>query len=193
MGAGDAEALAVLARVSSDFDDLCRSIGDQQWSISTPCAEWNLGTLVEHVVGGNRFTVLILDGATAEQAMTETVRSFETLQDQRAAARESIGTQLRAFDEPDVLDRICHHLAGELTGREVLRIRLHELIIHTWDMAEALNPPASIRDEYVAWSFAEIADPDSNTVEIFALDTEALVDGSTEHSLLAAFGRASSK
>jgi len=192
MSSEDAGDLAVLSRVSSDFEILCRSIGEEQWSLPTPCTEWNLEDLVDHVTGGNRFTILVLNGATAEDAMAETAKSFDESHEPRAAALESINAQLLAFDNPDVLDRLCNHVAGELIGREVLRIRLHELIVHTWDIAEAVNPPASIRAVYVAWSLAEITNPTSNTSELFALDTSALKGERSETALLAAFGRRSS-
>jgi len=189
MNTEDAGDLALLARVSSDFELLCTSIRDPQWSLPTPCAEWNLEQLVDHVIGGNRFTIRILAGESADAAMAETVRSFDERHETPAAALESINEQLLAFDEAGVLDGIFHHVAGELTGREVLRIRLHELIIHSWDIAQALDPRAFIRDEFVAWSFGEICKPESNTAELFALDTGALEGERSERALLAAFRR----
>ena len=189
MNTEDAGDLALLARVSSDFELLCASIRDPQWSLPTPCTEWNLEQLVDHVIGGNRFTIRILAGESADAAMAETVRSFDERHETRAAALESINEQLLAFDEAGVLDGTFHHVAGELTGREVLRIRLHELIIHSWDIAQALDPRAFIRDEFVAWSFAEITHPESNTEELFALDTSSLEGEQSERKLLAAFGR----
>ena len=189
MNAEDAGDLALLARVSSDFERLCASIRDPQWSLPTPCTEWNLEHLVDHVIGGNRFTLGILAGESADAAMAQTVTSFKERHEPRAAALESINEQLLAFNEPGVLDQTCHHVAGESTGREVLRIRLHELFIHTWDIAQALDPPASIRDEFVEWSFGEIGKPESNTAELFALDTGALEGERSERALLAAFGR----
>ena len=189
MNTEDAGDLALLARVSSDFELLCASIRDPQWSLPTPCAEWNLEQLVDHVIGGNRFTIRILAGESAEAAMAETVRSFDKRHETRAAALESINEQLLAFDEAGVLDGTFHHVAGELTGREVLRIRLHELIIHSWDIAQAMDPPASIRDEFVEWAFGEIGEPGSNTAELFALDTGAVEGERSERALLAAFGR----
>ena len=146
MNAGDTGDLALLARISSDFENLCLSIHDQEWSVPTPCTDWDLDQLVDHVTGGNRFTIRILAGESADAAMAETVKSFNERHEPRAAAIESIRAQLLAFGEPGLLDRMCHHVVGELTGREVLRIRLHELIIHTWDIGEAVNSPASIRD-----------------------------------------------
>jgi len=189
MNTEDAGDLALLARVSSDFELLCASIRDPQWSLPTPCTEWNLEQLVDHVIGGNRFTIRILAGESADAAIAETVRSFGERHETRAAALESINEQLLAFDEAGVLDGTFHHVAGELTGREVLRIRLHELIIHSRDIAQALDPQASMRDEFVEWSFGEICKPESNTAELFALDTGALEGERSERALLAAFGR----
>jgi uncharacterized protein (TIGR03086 family) len=191
MNAGDLNDLAVLTEISSEFARMCASIRDEQWSLPTPCTEWDLSQLVDHVTGGNRFTILVLNGEPAEAAMAETVKSFDKDHEPRTAALESIETQRVAFGEPGVLDRVCDHVVGELTGRVVLGIRLHELIIHTWDIAEALEPPASIRDEFVAWSFAEIAGSGSRTVERFALDAAALGGRQSQQSLLAAFGRRS--
>jgi uncharacterized protein (TIGR03086 family) len=191
MGARDLDDLAVLAKISAEFARLCASVRDEQWSLPTPCTEWNLGQLVDHVTGGNRFTIRILDGERADAAMAETVKSFGEGHESRAGALESIEAQRVAFDQPGVLDRVCDHVVGRLTGRGVLRIRLHELIIHTWDIAEALEPPASIHDEFVAWSLAEIAGSESNTVERFALDVAALEGRQSQQSLLAAFGRRS--
>jgi uncharacterized protein (TIGR03086 family) len=189
MNTEDAGDLALLARVSSDFELLCASIRDSQWSLPTPCTEWNLEQLVDHVVGGNRFTIRILAGESADAAMAQTVTSFDERHEPRTAALESINEQLLVFDAPGVLDGTFHHVAGELTGREVLRIRLHELIIHSWDIAQAANPPASIRDEFVEWAFGEIGEPESSTAELFALDTGALEGERSERALLAAFGR----
>ena len=191
MGAGDSHDLVILADISAEFARLCASIRDDQWSLPTPCTEWSLSQLVDHVTGGNWFTIRVLGGERAEEAMAETVKSFDKGHQPRAAALESIEAQRLAFNQSGVLDRVCDHVVGELTGKEVLRIRLHELIIHTWDIAEALEPPASIRDEFVAWSCAEIAGSGSSTVERFALDPAALEGRHSQQSLLAAFGRRS--
>ncbi len=187
----DTNDLFILARVSGEFVGLCASIGDSQWSFPTPAAEWNLDQLVDHVTGGNRFTVGILSGDSAEEAMAATVKSFDGTHESRAAALSSIKAQYQAFAKPGVQDRRCRHVAGELAGREVLRLRLHDLIIHTWDIAQALNPPATIPDELVAWALAELADPDSMSSQHFSLDTAGLerAGQAPQMALLSAFGR----
>ena len=36
----------------------------ESWTRPTPCDGWDVRYLVAHVVGGNRFAQLVLDGAT---------------------------------------------------------------------------------------------------------------------------------
>ena len=51
-----------------------------------PSEEWDLEDLVDHVTGGNRLTVLVLGGASAEDAMAETRKSFDESHEPRTAA-----------------------------------------------------------------------------------------------------------
>lgn len=183
--------LAILAQVSAEFERRCEAIGNDQWDLPTPCSEWNLDQLVDHVTGGNRFTVRILNGESADAALAATRRSFDGSHDPRSAALSSTTAQSKAFAVPGVLDRRCQHLVAEMSGRAVLRLRLHELIIHTWDIAQTLNPPATIPSDLATWALTEIADPDSTTANDFALDTAALQRGdlAPQSALLSAFGR----
>lgn len=46
----------------------------------------------------------------------------------RVAAISSIRDQQGAFAQPGALDRRCQQVSGELSGAEVLRIRLHDIV-----------------------------------------------------------------
>lgn len=183
--------LEVLAEVADELVACCSRIRGDQVGLATPCSEWNLGQLLDHVTGGNRFTVAILDGASAESAMADVLGSFGEEHEPGPAAAASIRRLQQAFAEPGALERRCHHLVGELTGHQVLALRLHDLIIHTWDIAEASAPPATITDPLMAWSWAELARPDSRTARHFALALEApeTARPRDHDALLALFGR----
>lgn len=161
----DSDDLAVLDLVSDAFISACRPVRDDQLGGETPCSEWNVTDLLDHVTGGNRFTVGILRGDSADDALTAAVASFQDGHDPVAASADSTRLQRAAFHEVGALDRICDHVAGAIHGRHVLRLRLHDLIIHTWDLDEAIDPPAVIPEELVRWSIAELADPQSLTAQ----------------------------
>ena len=131
----DANDLAILTRVGELFEQLCATIQGDQWDLQTPCSEWKLDQLVDHVTGGNRFTAHILNGESANQAMASTVDSFGSSHQPGKAAILSSQSMRNAFDKQGVLDHLCHHIGGDMPGRVVLRLRLQDIIIHSWDVA----------------------------------------------------------
>ena len=186
--------LTVLAQVTELFEQLCATVHDDQWSLPSPCTEWNLDQIVDHVTGGNRFTVSILDGESADEALQNTIGSFDPSHRVAEAAISSSRALIEAFSSLGALDRTCHHVIGEVPGRIVLRLRLHDIIIHTWDIAQTLKPPANLPNELVSWALADLSDPDSLAVQHFALDTSGPRDAreqeqSPQAVLLSAFGR----
>lgn len=190
-GDDDTQDLGALSRVSAWFVETCASITDDQWDLPTPCTDWTLEPLVDHVTGGNRFTVDILRGIDGEDALAAATASFTPDHQVRSSAISSTEHQLQAFNSPEALDRLCSHLGAQLTGRQVLHIRIHELIIHTWDVAQSISPPTIIPQLLVTWAVAELARPDSITIERFRIGPyEEPTDTHTAHeALLAAFGR----
>ncbi|HVE26207.1 MAG TPA: maleylpyruvate isomerase N-terminal domain-containing protein, partial [Sporichthya sp.] len=52
-----------LDRADAGFDVRVRQVGDADWTLPTPCAEWNVYRLVNHVViGGGRYARLVRGG-----------------------------------------------------------------------------------------------------------------------------------
>lgn len=180
----------VLSLVARDLTQLFGSEEEVDWERPTPCTDWTLRDLTEHVIGGNRFTIRILGGDTAEDALAATRRSFDGDDDTARSLVTSTHELEACLVAPGALDRMCHHVNGELPGRDVLRLRLHDLIIHTWDAAEALQAaPVEIRPELVDWALADIA-TDALAGRHFGIDLPLASDARPDQEvLLAAFGR----
>ena len=182
--------LAILVAASDAFERLCASL-DDRWDLPTPCSEWNLGQLVDHVTGGNWFTIEILNGETADAALAAARSRFDDKHDRRVGAVSSVRDQLDAFVQRGALDRRCQHVSVELSGAEVLRLRLHDIIIHSWDIAQTVSPPASVSDALTSWALTELAMPDSLAARHFGLESAGPRRQSEppQTALLAAFGR----
>jgi hypothetical protein len=110
---------------------------------------------------------------------------------QTEAAIDSLTEQLAAFHRPDVLDRTWSHVAGDLTGRQILRLRVHDLIVHSWDVEEAVRPGSSVDGALVRWGLGDLGRDDSLAAEHFDLTDFAEAgqssDGATGYLRL--FGR----
>jgi len=169
MTTADGSDLDALQMVTAKLAVLVASIEVDQAVLPTPCSGWNLTALVDHVTGGNWFMAMILTGAHAEDAMAATVERFGESSATTEAAIDSLTDQLAAFHRPDVLDRTWSHVAGNLMGLQILRLRLHDLIVHSWDVEEALRPGSSVDSALARWGLGDLGREDSLAAEHFDL------------------------
>ena len=81
-------------------------VEEHQWTWPTPCEEWDVRFLVVHVVGGNRFAALVLDGEPADTAYERVVATEQLgavpLDDFTASA----AGQRAGFGRPHALDGV---------------------------------------------------------------------------------------
>jgi len=118
--------------------------------------------------------------------------SFDSSHQLGAAAVQSIRAQAIAFSQPGALESSYHHVVGWVSGQMVLRLRLHDLIIHVWDIGETIDPPATIPNDLVTWAVADLVDPASPAARHFEIDTADLstaIDQTPQEMLLSAFDR----
>lgn len=186
----DASELLILRAVTKQLSLSLRGIRADDWTRPTPCDDWDVRALVDHIVGGNWFTVNILAGTTAEDALASTMANFAHGSPTADQAAVTMADQLHAFQQPGTAERTMHHVAGDLGGREVLKLRLHDLIIHSWDLARSLDPAFVLSGELATWGIRELEDPASSAVEHFMV-TPQTGSGSAEAATLylQAFGR----
>ena len=62
-----------------------RPAPDDAWTLPTPCPDWDIRYLVAHVIGGNRFATLILDGMPAPDAIDQVMSAPQLGHDAMAA------------------------------------------------------------------------------------------------------------
>jgi uncharacterized protein (TIGR03086 family) len=148
--------VTTLERAAADFEVRLRQVRDDQWSLPTPCSEWTVRELANHVVNGGRMASRLLDGATA----AEVVASFDpdALGDDPVAAFEdSSAAEAGAFAEPGALDRIVHHPgAGDVPGAMLLGFRTGDNLLHAWDLARACGLDETLDADAVAATWAAL-------------------------------------
>jgi len=146
-----------LLDVAADaFTATANQLTNDDWSRPTPCTDWDVGRLVDHVVGGNRFTTFILAGLSAESAMRSTNASFANDSSRARAVSDSMSAQRAAFRQPGALERVCHHVAGDLPAARILGFRITDLTLHRWDLARATGMDEGIDDRLVEAVWADM-------------------------------------
>lgn len=165
--------LVALTSVTSILAASVSSIESDQWRSATPCAEWTVTALIDHITGGNWFTLAVLAGKQAKDAIAATVRLFGDTSATCEVAVQSLKDQAYAFCRPRVLDQTWNHIAGDISGRQILRLRLHDLIVHSWDVQETLPPGAALASDLVQWGFDHLCREDPLAVKHFQLASPA--------------------
>src|SRR5215207_8362314 len=109
-----------------------------QYDDKTPCAEWTVQDLLEHMIG-----VVAGLGAAAAGRSPEPflLTSDPTGQFDRAAA-----DAVTAWGGPGVLDRVVDGGPGPMPGRVLAGINLLDTATHTWDLAMATGQPTELPD-----------------------------------------------
>lgn len=138
--------------------DLVASVTDDQLGAPTPCPDYTVGDLVEHVGG----LAIAFAGAARKQPVPGSEQGGSGDASRLEPGwRARIGADLAdlavAWSDPAAYDG--ETLAGPIpmSGAEAAAVALDEVVVHGWDLATALGRPFVVRDEDVAFclSFAE--------------------------------------
>jgi uncharacterized protein (TIGR03086 family) len=113
-----------------------------QYDDKTPCAEWSVRDLLDHMIG----TVAGLGSAAAGSAPAP----FELGDDPAAQFRAVADAAMQAWRRPGVLDEIIDAGPGPMPGRVLAGINLLDTATHTWDLATATGQPAALPDDVAA-------------------------------------------
>jgi uncharacterized protein (TIGR03086 family) len=119
------------------FEQTLRGVGDDQWHLPTPCSEWNVYQVANHVVAAGDYFMALLSGASKDDALQQLLAP-DVLQPDPVAAFVAQRPLLRAsFAEPGAMDRIGHHVIADMTGAQLLHGCVAETTVHAWDIANA--------------------------------------------------------
>ncbi|MGQ0464137.1 MAG: TIGR03086 family metal-binding protein [Sporichthyaceae bacterium] len=151
---------AALAVADGEFDRRIRQIAPADWQRPTPCAEWDVYALVNHVViGGGRYARLLRGGARADFVAERRTDGLAGGAVEGWASNSALCAA--AFAEPGALARVVPFSTGEVSGRILGQIRVVEVVVHTWDLSRALG-------------FDETTDPDLAAFALRAWSENAL-------------------
>ena len=122
-----------LDTVIAATDRTIATISDDQLSFATPCADWDVRALLEHVITGNRAFAAALrpDAAVAAAPVSGSASGLlESYRD--SAAQVTAGFRLEG-----ALTRMVTVPFGTVPGAVALHLRLIDVLVHGWDLAQA--------------------------------------------------------
>lgn len=184
------DASALYLRACDVFDERVRSVGPDQWTASTPCSEWDVRTLVNHVTVEDLWAPPLLEGKT----MAEVGDAFDGDQlgsDPVAAWTAAVTAARAAASQPGVTARTVHLSYGDESASQYLMQMFADHLVHAWDLAKGTGGdtrlPSDLVERCAEWFHGQEA-----MMREFGLigpRPPTSSDADPQTRLLAAFGR----
>lgn len=143
------DALVAHQRAQEAFADVLANVSPDEFSAPTPCSEWTIGDLIEHVVGGN-----------------ERVSQWAGLDEQPPARPDSpveahlagASAAQQVFARPGGLAAVFELPFGQVPGDVLIAMRSTDVLTHAWDLAAATGQSTDLDPELATYLLAAAHD-----------------------------------
>ena len=175
-----------LERSGQGFRQRLVEVAHDDWARPTPCDEWTVRDLVNHVVGGNFRYVMILAGEPADAGEHEWLGS-----DPLGSFDDGFARVTESFSVPGILAAAVRHpRSGAMTAAQLRVLRVNELTVHAWDLARAIDSDDRLDEQVVSWVLKRL-EPLRSTLGLYDPGpADDLPAASPQGSLLRLLGRA---
>jgi uncharacterized protein (TIGR03086 family) len=127
------DAIALIPAAAEDFGRRVHAIPPDAWDNPTPCPDWAVRDVVNHMVGEHRWAVELLRGATVEE-VGDRFEGDLVGDDPIGAWDRAIYASLTEWSRTPP-DRVVHLSAGPTPAAEYAEQMLVDLVVHGWDIA----------------------------------------------------------
>lgn len=146
----------VYRRAVSAFGALVKGVGSDQWAAPTPCADWDVRQLVNHVVGENAWVVPLLDGRTIAE-VGDALDGDLVGDDAGRTWDERAAPALAAASAAGAFDQVVHVSFGDIPGSVYISQITTDHVIHAWDLARGVGAPEDLDADLVAFAHQFLA------------------------------------
>jgi uncharacterized protein (TIGR03086 family) len=136
---------ALLASATQATEGVVSRIKPDQMGDNTPCHEWDVKTLLNHLVAVNAFFGSVLGGTIPDQAA---FFQEDHLGDDAAGAYAASAERLHtAFAAPGASEQIFDLPGFPAPGSALLGITVSDNLVHGWDLAKATGQTLEVDDQ----------------------------------------------
>lgn len=175
-------------RTVESWAERVNAVTADQWAWPTPCRDWTVRDLTNHVVGEDLWTTPLVQGTTIEEVgdrFDGDLLGEDPVRSALAAAAEATRSVAEAVPRSDPV-----HLSY---GEESLAEYVHQLaadhLVHGWDLAVATGSDPRLDPGLVAEVAAWFADREDLYRQAGVIGSRIGAVGEAQADLLAAFGR----
>ncbi len=150
-----AEVLRLHAEALASFGRRVQAVAANQWSAPTPCTDWPVRELVNHLTAEQLWVPELLAGATIAEVggrFDGDVLGQDPVGSWQAAARRA----REAFTAPGALDLTVRLSYGDRPALAYCAEMTVDATVHTWDLARATGGDTHLAPELVEFALHEV-------------------------------------
>ena len=182
----------MLQRAVDEAGQLVDRVSPDELANSTPCSEWTVRDLINHVTGGaTMFALSAEQGSVPDEEMGRLMTGDNLGTDYKGAFNTATARAMAAFGQPGVLEKIVKLPFGEMPGGVALNIAVFDVTTHAVDLARATGQTVGDTDllEAALGMGQEMIGPELRQPGVFGPEQPAPNGASAEDKLLAFAGR----
>ena len=142
--------LAQLHRQALTFTrKVIAGIKSDQWHLSTPCTEWDVRELANHVIAGNWWAAELANGATIA-SVGDRLDGDVLGTDPLGAYDSSAAVAAEVFERAGAMSAPCAVSYGPVPGSMYCGHRFIDVFVHGWDLAKATGQSTDLDPVLVA-------------------------------------------
>lgn len=173
--------------------DIVDRLDAEELDNPTPCADFTVRGVLDHMMGGAAMFVPAFLGEAADAAAAPAATPATTPGEVPAAEfRAAMTSLLSSVEAPGAMERMIDAPFGRVPGSVFARFVAFDGLVHGWDLSTAVNrrydPPADVVVEVAAFA-DEALSPDLRDGDTFALATAAPEGAGPLQQLVAFSGR----
>jgi uncharacterized protein (TIGR03086 family) len=179
----------LFARALERYGQLVQAIRDDQWHDETPCTEWDVRVLVNHLVSENLWMPPLLEGKTIGDVGD--ALDGDLLGDDPKATWDRSAEEVGRAVKASPLDRTVHLSYGDVPAEHYISELFSDLTIHGWDLARAIGADEAMDPEAVEILYERYTPIEDGlkATGLFGPKVEPPPGANKQTQLLAVFGR----
>lgn len=148
--------LEIHAIAMDEFGLRVAMINNNGWNAPTPCSDWSVRDLVNHLVVEQLWVPPLLAGETVA-GVGDRFDGDQLDDDPVGRWTEASVAAQRALAEPGALDRDVHLSYGTVSARRYCMEMASDLAVHAWDLARGLRVNDRIDPDLMAQVYDYLA------------------------------------
>lgn len=182
----------MMKQVISSTDKVVQGIDKGQLGLPTPCTEWSVRDVLNHITGGSMmFAVCVEDGTISDEQLGQLMGGDNLGDDFLGAWRTASDRAVKAFGIPGVLDKTVKLPFGEMPAGIALNIAIFDVLTHAADLATSTGQEIDDTElvETALGVGRQMIGPDLRTPGVFGPEVEPPTGATPVQRLLAFAGR----